>query len=159
MTPKMVDLSLNKYSHIFFKEGKPEPTFYEAMVRNRIQHMKISLNPMINSLNYASNIPELYESILTTWVQLLGKEVLMLTHSQQFGILQATNQQLLSELIPKMEKNIFRIKDLVQVVRIRRYFGDFRQALADTVELQLKEETDDWEEGISALISKSESVV
>lgn len=56
----MIDLTLNKYSHIFFGDKPIHHLFYNAMVRNRVQFMKISLNPMVNSLNYASNIPELY---------------------------------------------------------------------------------------------------
>ena len=57
MTPTMVELSLNKYSYMFFKDGRGEGPFYEAMIKSRTQHMKINLNPLINSLNYASNIP------------------------------------------------------------------------------------------------------
>jgi hypothetical protein len=87
--------------------------------------MKISLNPMINSLNYASNIPELYESILTSWIGLIQQEVSLFSFSKQYSIMRAANDQLMAELIPKMEKNIFRIKELVQVVRIRKYFWTF----------------------------------
>lgn len=96
MTPKIVELALNKYSHIFFGDKPYHAVFYDAMVRNRVQFMKISLNPMINSLNYASNIPELYESILTNWIQLLHQEVVLFTHSQQFSILREANNQLIS---------------------------------------------------------------
>lgn len=97
--------------------------FWEAMVRNRIQHIKIHLNPMINNLSYASNIPELYQSILHSWADLLKKQVFLFANCKQYGIIQSANQQLLQELIPRMEKNIFRIKDLVQVVRIRKSFS------------------------------------
>jgi hypothetical protein len=80
---------------------------------------------MINSLNYASNIPELYESILTSWIGLIQQEVSLFSFSKQYSIMRAANDQLMAELIPKMEKNIFRIKELVQVVRIRKYFWTF----------------------------------
>lgn len=56
---------------------------------------------------------------------MLHSEVRLFTHSQRFGALKQANDQLISELIPKMEKNIFRIKELVQVVRIRKYFSSF----------------------------------
>lgn len=57
---------------------------------------------------------------------MLQTEVRLFTHSQQFGVIKQANNLLISELIPKMEKNIFRIKELVQVVRIRKYFSSFR---------------------------------
>ena len=53
----MVQLALNQYKHIFFKQNNINPTFQEALIRNRTQHLRICLNPMINNLNYASNIP------------------------------------------------------------------------------------------------------
>lgn len=39
-------------------------------------------------------------------------------------------------MIPKMEKNIFRIKELVQVVRIRKYFSDFAKELQSIEEFK-----------------------
>jgi len=57
MTPKMVELSLNNYNHIFFNKSKDSQLFVQSIISNRLQNMKISLYPMINNLNYASNIP------------------------------------------------------------------------------------------------------
>lgn len=69
LTPKMVKLILNEHYHIFFKE--PNSPMETAILHNRTQFMKISLNPMLNNLNYATNIPELYEAILTAWTHLI----------------------------------------------------------------------------------------
>jgi hypothetical protein len=55
---------------MFFKLDSIAQTFTNAIVLNRLQHLKINLNPMINNLNYATNIPELYESIITNWLSL-----------------------------------------------------------------------------------------
>lgn len=58
MTPKMVSLILNNYYPIFFKEAEiSKNPMNAAITTNRLQHMKICLNPMINNLNYATNIP------------------------------------------------------------------------------------------------------
>lgn len=70
--------------------------FLQAIVGNRIQSMKISLNPMINNLNYATNIPELYESILTTWLRLIQQERTLFAHSQQLSLLKTISRQLIA---------------------------------------------------------------
>ena len=59
-----------------------------------------------------------------------------MAHSKQYHIMRVTNTQLLGELIPKMEKNMFRIKELVQIVKIRKYFSDFWEELQKIQELK-----------------------
>jgi hypothetical protein len=56
--------------------------------------MKVSLNPMINNLNYASNIPELYESVLGSWTRLLQQERALFAASQQPQLLASINREL-----------------------------------------------------------------
>jgi hypothetical protein len=42
--------------------------FVGALVANRLQMYRLRLNPLINNLNYATNVIELYESILVNWI-------------------------------------------------------------------------------------------
>ena len=58
--------------------------------------MKVSLNPMINNLNYASNIPELYESVLSTWARLLRQERALFSSCDQPALLQRVNRELVA---------------------------------------------------------------
>ena len=53
LTPRMVELILNQFYHIFAEADCP---VLPAVVALRLQTLKISLNPMINNLNYATNI-------------------------------------------------------------------------------------------------------
>ncbi len=49
----------------------PKQKFFESMIANRVQKYRLELNPMINNLNYASNVIELYDSILSSWVRII----------------------------------------------------------------------------------------
>ena len=52
---------MTQYHHVFLKQQAPYyQHVYAAITNNRAQYIKISLNPTINNLNYATNIPELY---------------------------------------------------------------------------------------------------
>ena len=42
--------------------------FVGALVANRLQMYRLRLNPLINNLNYATNVIELYDSILVNWI-------------------------------------------------------------------------------------------
>jgi hypothetical protein len=71
LTPKMIELILNQFNHLFTNDV--DSPILTAVVNSRLQNLKISLNPMINNLNYATNIPELYDSILQLWSNLIEK--------------------------------------------------------------------------------------
>ncbi len=49
----MVDLILNQFYSLF----SSQPAILTAVVNYRLQNLKISLNPLINNLNYATNVP------------------------------------------------------------------------------------------------------
>jgi hypothetical protein len=52
----MVDLIISQYFSLF-SLGESDNEMREAIITNRLNHLKISLNPMINNLNYATNVP------------------------------------------------------------------------------------------------------
>lgn len=51
----MVELIITEYFSLFSLSEDNE--MREAIITNRLNHLKISLNPMINNLNYATNVP------------------------------------------------------------------------------------------------------
>lgn len=100
------------------------------MVGQRLQGMRIGLTAMINSLNYASNIQDLFESIFATWTDLVSRELALFAHCNRPDLSKSINNQLLAELLPKIEKTIFKVKDLVALVRIRKAYSGFKTMLS-----------------------------
>ena len=72
LTPKMVRLILTEHCDAFF--GAADSPMHAAMLQNRVNYFRISLNPTLNNLNYATNIPELYQAIMGTWHSLIAEQ-------------------------------------------------------------------------------------
>ena len=80
------------------------------MISNRLQKYRLELNPMINNLNYATNVIELYDCILTKWVKTIEEELLLFEISDRQDIVKISTKMMLNETMPKLEKNIYKIK-------------------------------------------------
>ena len=88
---------MTQYHHVFLKQQAPYyQHVYAAITNNRAQYIKISLNPTINNLNYATNIPELYQSILQSWVDLMKQELKLFEKCKRYDMVQAINESVFS---------------------------------------------------------------
>ncbi len=72
------------------------------MVSNRVQKYRLSLNPLINNLNYANNVIDLYDSILDTWVRIIDEDLNLFCKSKEVHIVKTATKLLLSEAMPKL---------------------------------------------------------
>jgi hypothetical protein len=81
-----------------------------AVTAQRLQNLRIGLTAMINNLNYATNTSDLYASIFENWASLLEKEISLFNRCKRSEIVRSINSQLMADLLPKMEKSIFKVK-------------------------------------------------
>lgn len=81
-----------------------------AVMVQRQQNLRIGLTAMINNLNYATNTSELFESIFDNWASLLEKEITLFNRCKRSEMVKGINSQLMADLLPKMEKSIFKVK-------------------------------------------------
>jgi hypothetical protein len=130
-----------------------------AVAAHRLQNLRISLNPMINNLNYATNVPELYESIFANWAALLSKEIALFRSCGRFDLVRTITVQLMADLLPKIEKSIFKVKELVAIVRIRKSYSDFLLALNRVPEWQGEEKLEVSWEAVSSAVAKCEVLI
>jgi hypothetical protein len=142
---------VGEYYPLFEKEGE----VVSAVVTQRLQGMRIGLTAMINSLNYASNTQDLFESIFATWSELLSRELTLFTRCNRLDLPKSINTQLLSELLPKIEKTIFKVKDLVALVRIRKAYSGFEKALSS---IWSEGDGHEWE-GVGSAVAKCEVLI
>lgn len=126
----MVELVLGEFYPLFEEGGD----VLGGVVAHRLQNLRISLNPMINNLNYAVNIPELFESIFSNWSELLSKELTLFSKCGRYDLVRTINSQLMTDLLPKIEKSIFKVKELVSIVRIRKSYSDFFKTISSVKE-------------------------
>lgn len=118
LTPEMIVLILSQFyepflydSSLFVRTKKTaRMRFNEVMTSNRVQKYRLQLNPLINNLNYANNVIELYDSILVTWVRIIDEDLCLFSKSQEVGIVKTATKIILSEAMPKLEKNIYKMK-------------------------------------------------
>jgi hypothetical protein len=70
----MINLILNKYTHPFLdKKLRIYNVFQAAFVNNRLQHYRLALNPILNNINYANNVSDLYESVIDNWLKIINE--------------------------------------------------------------------------------------
>ena len=86
----MITLILQEFYEPFLYEGKlyiktkktPKARFIEIMTNNRVQKYRLELNPIINNLNYANNVIDLYDIILVAWVRIIDEDLKMFSRSK-----------------------------------------------------------------------------
>lgn len=149
LTPRMVELVLGEFYALFEKEAE----VMAAVVAQRLQNLRIGLTAMINSLNYAANTPELFESIFASWTGLLSKELVLFARCNRVDLARSINAQLMADLLPRMEKTIFKVRDLVPIVRIRKAYSEFTKALN-----RLFGEGTEWE-AVSSAVANCEVLI
>ncbi len=99
------------------------------MVSNRVQKYRLNLNPLINNLNYANNVIDLYDSILDTWVRIIDEDLNLFGKSKEVHIVKTATKLLLTEAMPKLEKNTYKMKEMGQLCYIRFKFHQFLNKL------------------------------
>ncbi len=80
----------------------PKARFVEAMVANRVQKYRLELNPIINNLNYANNVIDLYDSILVAWVRIIDEDLKLFSKSNETSIVKTATKIILNEAMPKL---------------------------------------------------------
>lgn len=110
LTPDMIRLILEEfYEPFLFDESlyinmkkTPKQKFTEVMVSNRVQKYRLELNPLINNLNYANNVIDLYDSILETWVRIIDEDLKLFSKAGEVGIVKTATKIMLNEAMPKL---------------------------------------------------------
>jgi len=72
------------------------------MINNRVQKYRLELNPLINNLNYANNVIDLYDSILETWVRIIDEDLKLFSKPGEVTIVKAATKTMLNEAMPKL---------------------------------------------------------
>lgn len=92
LTPRMVELAVGEFYQLFSNGGEVLP----AVVAHRLQNLRVSLNPQVNSLNYVANTAELFESIFVCWSDLLSRELVFFQPCGRFDLVRSINSQLMA---------------------------------------------------------------
>ena len=71
----LVHKIIKEHSKPFLRDEKVTATFTDSLKNNRINHFRVALNPLVNNINYANNVVEIYESIVDQWIEILDEEV------------------------------------------------------------------------------------
>lgn len=66
------------------------------MISNRLQKYRLEINPIINNLNYATNVIDLYDSILGTWVRIIDEDLKLFSISKETEIVKMATKMILS---------------------------------------------------------------
>ncbi len=106
----MISLILQEFYEPFLYEENlyvktkktPRVRFFEAMVSNRVQKYRLELNPIINNLNYANNVIDLYDSILVAWVRIIDEDLKLFSKSNETSIVKTATKIILNEAMPKL---------------------------------------------------------
>lgn len=72
------------------------------MISNRVQKYRLELNPLINNLNYANNVIDLYDSILEAWVRIIDEDLKLFSKAGEVTIVKAATKIMLNEAMPKL---------------------------------------------------------
>lgn len=72
------------------------------MIGNRLQHLKISLNPMLNNLNYANNVSEMHELIFKKWIEIIKEDLYYFSRCDRKNIVKEVTLMMMAEAMPKM---------------------------------------------------------
>lgn len=49
--------------------------FISSLTSQKLNQFRVALNPLINNINYAQNIAELYEKIINQWISLIDSSL------------------------------------------------------------------------------------
>ena len=121
--------------NLFIKTKKSSRVrFVEAMVNNRVQKYRLELNPIINNLNYANNVIDLYDSILVAWVRIIDEDLKLFSKSNETSIVKTATKIILNEAMPKLEKNTYKMKEMSPICFIRFKLHQFLNKL-NSIEL------------------------
>lgn len=133
ISENLIEKITSSHSEIFLREPKISSIFLSSLTNHRLNLFRVGLNPLINNINYVQNLSELFEKIIQQWLKLLQNEINIFqkesTPKEIRNITKDVMLKLLGEIIPKMERGIYKVKNLVEVSKIRACMMKLKETL------------------------------